>query len=99
MNIKNDHDSVLTAIETAVAASASKITYGGGAVTAFLGWLGSNEFAIFSGVAVGLATLWLNWHFNRRRDRRESKRAAEETEAHDERMRRSLLTHRTEETP
>ena len=57
------------AVEAAIAASASKATYGG-AATIGLGWLLSNEFAVLMGMVLGLCGLAVNWYYRAKADRR-----------------------------
>ena len=59
-----------TAIETAIAATGSKATYTGASACVIGGML-SNEFAVLTGVVLGVLGLVVNWYFTRKRDRRE----------------------------
>lgn len=63
------------AVEAAVAASASKATYGG-AATMGVGWLMSNEFAVLAGLVLGFAGFVVNLYFRRRQDRRDEREHA-----------------------
>lgn len=56
-------------IEASVAASASKATVAGSAVTT-VGWLTSSNFGMWAGIAIGLAGLLVNTFFKFRSDRR-----------------------------
>ena len=57
------------AIEGAMAALGSKVTYGGvGASVA--GWMLSSEFAALAGLVLGLAGFALNWYYRHKADKR-----------------------------
>ena len=57
------------ALETTAAALGSKATYAG-STTSIVGWLMSNEFAVVSGMILGLAGLVINWYYKRKSDLR-----------------------------
>lgn len=57
------------ALEAAIAASASKATYGGVASIG-LGWLVSSESAVLFGIIVGVTGLGVNWYYKAKADRR-----------------------------
>ena len=57
------------AIEAASAASATTATYGGAAGIG-LGWLLSNDFAVLTGLLLGVAGFVVNLYFRTRQDRR-----------------------------
>lgn len=63
------------AVEAAVAASATKATYGGVA-TIGLGWVLSDGFAVLMGLVLGLAGFAVNLYFRKRQDRREEREHA-----------------------
>lgn len=52
-------------------AAAKVATYGGG-VSAFFFGLSANETAALAGVVIALVGLVVQWHYNRKRDRRET---------------------------
>ena len=56
-------------LETTAAALGSKATYAG-STTSIVGWLMSNEFAVVSGMVLGLAGLVINWYYKRKSDLR-----------------------------
>ncbi|MBC7604207.1 MAG: hypothetical protein H7255_16310 [Ramlibacter sp.] len=58
------------AIEAAVAAAGSKITYTG-AGTTLLAWLASSQFGVLFGIALGVIGLLVNLYFKYRTDKRE----------------------------
>lgn len=62
------------AIEASVAASASKLTYGG-AATVGLGWLLSSEGAVLVGMIVGVAGFIVNFYYKHKEDRRQERAA------------------------
>lgn len=62
------------AIEASVAASASKMTYGGAAAMG-LGWLASNEGAIVVGMIVAIAGFIVNFYYKRKEDSRQEREA------------------------
>ncbi len=59
-----------TAFDTAVAAAASKATYGG-AGASVVSWFLSSEFGILLGVLLGLGGFIVNWYYKHKQDRRE----------------------------
>lgn len=58
------------AVESMLAATGSKATYGG-AGASVVGWVLSNEFAVLVGLIVGVLGLIVNWYFKLKQDRRE----------------------------
>lgn len=56
-------------IDAAVAGAAGKFTIVG-AFTSLWGWFVSSEFGVLAGVLIGVAGLWMQWHYKRREDRR-----------------------------
>ena len=62
------------AIEASVAASASKLTYGG-AATVGIGWLLSSEGAVLVGMIVGVAGFVVNFYYKHKEDRRQERAA------------------------
>lgn len=67
------------ALEATAAAVGSKATYAG-STTSVLGWLMSNEFAVISGIVLGLAGLTVNWYYKLKADRRTAAYKAIENE-------------------
>lgn len=57
------------AVDGALAALGSKATYSG-AGASVAGWLLSSEFAVLSGLILGLAGFLLNWFYKHKADRR-----------------------------
>lgn len=57
------------AVDAAMAAVGSKVTYGG-AGASVAGWLLSSEFAVLSGLILGLAGFLLNWYYRHKADKR-----------------------------
>jgi len=57
------------AVEGALAALGSKVTYGG-AGASVAGWLLSSQFAVLSGLILGLAGFFLNWYYRHKADKR-----------------------------
>lgn len=55
--------------DAAIAAIGSKTTVAG-AATSGLGWLVSNAFIGYLGLAIALVGVWINLHYRRREDRR-----------------------------
>lgn len=66
-------------VDAAIAAAASKATYGG-AGASVVSWFLSSEFGMLMGIFIGLAGLAINWHYKHKEDKR---RQAE----HERRMR------------
>lgn len=66
-------------LETTAAALGSKATYAG-STTSIVGWLMSNEFAVVSGMMLGLVGLLINWYYKRKADRRTAAYKALENE-------------------
>ena len=52
-------------IESTMAAVGAKATYTGAGVSS-LGWFMSNEFFGLAGVGIGLAGLFISWHYKRK---------------------------------
>ena len=52
-------------IESTMAAVGTKATYAGASVSG-LGWFLSNEFFGLAGVGIGLAGLFISWHYKRK---------------------------------
>ena len=67
-------------IDATVAAVAGKTSLAG-AIASVWSWFVSSEFGVLAGVGIGLAGLWIQWHFKRRADLREQRE-------HEARMRR-----------
>ena len=57
------------AVDGALAALGSKATYGG-AGASVAGWILSSEFAVLSGLVLGLAGFLLNWYYRHKADKR-----------------------------
>lgn len=57
------------ALDSTIAAGASKTTYAGAGISVG-GWLVSSEAAVLVGMAIGLAGLIVNWYYRARDDRR-----------------------------
>lgn len=57
------------AVEGAMAALGSKVTYGG-AGASVAGWLLSSEFAVLCGLVLGVAGFLLNWYYRHKADKR-----------------------------
>lgn len=57
-------------LDATLAAAGSKATYGG-ASTSVVSWLLSSEFGMLAGLAIGLAGLFVNWHYRHKEDRRQ----------------------------
>jgi hypothetical protein len=55
--------------EATMAATGSKVTYGGAGATVF-GWFTSNEFAVVAGVTIALGGFIVNWYYRHKEDRR-----------------------------
>lgn len=55
-------------LDTAMAAIGSKATYTGVGVTG-VGWFLSNEFFGLAGMCIGLAGLFITWHYKRQAHR------------------------------
>jgi len=66
--------------EAAIAATASKATYGGAGTSVF-GWLMSNEFAVVMGIVLALGGFAVNWYYKAKEDGRQQ-------HEHDDRMKR-----------
>ncbi len=64
------HPNSSQAIEAAIAATGSKATYTGAGMT-ISGWFLSSEFAVLSGILLGVAGFGVNLYYKRRSDRRE----------------------------
>lgn len=58
-----------TAFDTAVAAAASKATYGG-AGASVISWFLSSQFGMLMGILIGLVGLGVNWHYKHKEDKR-----------------------------
>lgn len=71
-----------TAFDTAVAAAASKATYGG-AGASVVSWFLSSEFGMLMGILIGVVGLGINWYYKHKEDRRRQ-------EEHDHNMRAHL---------
>ena len=59
-----------TAFDTAVAAAASKATYGG-AGASVVSWFLSSEFGMLMGILIGVVGLGINWYYKHKQDKRE----------------------------
>lgn len=59
------------AVENTIMAVSSKATYSGAGMS-IGGWFLSSEFAVLTGLLIGLAGLLLNWYYRHKRDRRET---------------------------
>jgi hypothetical protein len=57
-------------LDSAIAATASKITYTG-ASTSAVAWVFSSEFGILFGVLIGLGGFVVNLYYKRKQDKRE----------------------------
>ena len=57
-------------IETVIAATASKVTYGG-ASTSAVAWILSSEFGMLVGIVLGLGGFIVNLYYKRKQDKRE----------------------------
>lgn len=57
------------ALDSTIAAGASKTTYAGAGISVG-GWLVSSEAAVLVGMAIGVAGLIVNWYYRARDDRR-----------------------------
>lgn len=57
------------AVEAAISAGASKVTYGG-AGTVGIGWLLSNEATVLAGLLIAVAGFAVNWYYRAKQDRR-----------------------------
>lgn len=57
-------------LEAVLTALGIKLTKGG-AVVSFAGWLASSAAAAWFGAGIAACGLLVNWHFNRKRDKRE----------------------------
>ena len=68
----------------AVGVTVGKVASIGGGTAGLVFGLTANEVAALAGIVIGVLGLLVQWHYNRRRDRRE----AAEHEARMERMRR-----------
>lgn len=66
-----DDQIMTTAVDTAVASTASKTTYLGAGMTVG-GWFLSSEFAVLIGIVLGVAGFIVNWYYKHKQDRRES---------------------------
>jgi hypothetical protein len=56
--------------DVAISAAASKVTYAGSASVG-IGWLMTNEAAVFFGILIGIGGLLVNWWYKRKADKRE----------------------------
>ena len=61
---------VVQAVSESVLPHGGKVAQGG-AVTAVLGGLTLSEVGIMVGIAASVVGLWMQWYYNRKRDRRE----------------------------
>lgn len=57
------------AFDTAVAAAASKATYGG-ASASVISWFLSSQFGMLMGILIGLVGLGVNWYYKHKEDKR-----------------------------
>ena len=55
--------------DTAVAAAASKATYGG-AGASVISWFLSSQFGMLRGILIGLVGLGVNWYYKHKEDKR-----------------------------
>jgi uncharacterized membrane protein len=69
------------ATETAIAAAAQKVSFGGGTAAVF-GGLTANDIAIFVGATVAILGLVVQWYYKRKADRREIEADRRATELH-----------------
>ena len=67
------------ALEATAGAVGSEATYAG-LTASVLGWLITNEFAVISGIVLGLAGLTVNWYYKLKADRRTATYKAIENE-------------------
>lgn len=58
------------AVDSTIAATAGKATYGG-AATSIFGWLTSNEFAVLIGAFVAVGGFCVNWYYRHKEDKRQ----------------------------
>lgn len=81
-----------TAVEATVSSVAMKYGMGGGTVATAIGWLSSSGAAVLIGIAVTVLGFLVNYIFQRRRDKREAKRAElqYELELSEERRRQEM---------
>jgi hypothetical protein len=57
-------------VDATLAAVGHKTAHAG-AGTSFVGWLLSSEAGILIGILIGIAGLAIQWHYSRKRDKRE----------------------------
>lgn len=56
----------------AIGVTVGKVASVGGGTSALVFGLSANEVAALAGIAIGLFGLLIQWHYNRKRDRREA---------------------------
>jgi len=66
-----------------MADKSSIATYIGGGISAFWGFLASQEFGIVFGVLVSIVGLSMNYYFKKREDKRQQAEARRKQELHD----------------
>lgn len=57
-------------IENTITTVASKATYSGAGMSVG-GWFLSSEFAVLTGLLIGVVGLFVNWYYKHKRDKRE----------------------------
>ena len=70
-----------TTFEAAIAATASKATYGG-AGASVISWLMSSEFGVLMGILIGVIGLCINWYYKHKEDRRQQKEHEQKMKVH-----------------
>ena len=56
-------------LETAAAEAASRVTYTGSGVS-LAAWMMQIDWAMWTGIVIGVVGLLINWHYKRREDKR-----------------------------
>lgn len=83
-NMPNQLNNSMGTVETIAGNLTSKIAYASAASTGFMGWVGSNQFAVLTGFIIALATFCVSWYYKREDNARRNERhklAMEETKA------------------
>lgn len=74
-----------TAVDATIAAVASKGTWLG-SLTSVVGFLTSSGFGVLVGAVIGITSLFIQWYYRRKQDRREEAKDRREQAEHERRM-------------
>lgn len=70
----NQLNTSMGTLETVAGNLTSKMAYLSAASTGFMGWIGSNQFAVLTGFLIGFATFCVSWYYKREDNARRKER-------------------------